>query len=47
LPLPTGTILVDALGVVAAYPDLDPDVDALLAAPTSRWRHRGGIDESG
>jgi adenosyl cobinamide kinase/adenosyl cobinamide phosphate guanylyltransferase len=34
---PTGTVLVDALGTwVAAHPDLDPDVDALVAALTSR-----------
>jgi adenosyl cobinamide kinase/adenosyl cobinamide phosphate guanylyltransferase len=34
---PTGTVLVDALGTwVAAHPDLDPDVGALLAALTSR-----------
>ena len=34
---PTGTVLVDALGTwVAAHPDLDPDVDALVAALTAR-----------
>ena len=34
---PTGTVLVDALGTwVAAHPDLDPDVDGLLAALAQR-----------
>jgi adenosyl cobinamide kinase/adenosyl cobinamide phosphate guanylyltransferase len=34
---PTGTVLVDALGTwVAAHPDLDPDVDDLLAALAGR-----------
>jgi adenosyl cobinamide kinase/adenosyl cobinamide phosphate guanylyltransferase len=34
---PTGTVLVDALGTwVAAYPDLDPDVEPLVAALCAR-----------
>ena len=34
---PTGTVLVDALGTwVAAHPDLDPDVEPLIAALAGR-----------
>jgi adenosyl cobinamide kinase/adenosyl cobinamide phosphate guanylyltransferase len=34
---PTGMVLVDALGTwVASHPDLDPDVDRLLASLTAR-----------
>jgi adenosylcobinamide kinase / adenosylcobinamide-phosphate guanylyltransferase len=34
---PDGTVLVDALGTwVAAHPDLDPDIDGLVAALVAR-----------
>jgi adenosyl cobinamide kinase/adenosyl cobinamide phosphate guanylyltransferase len=34
---PDGTVLVDALGTwVAAHPDLDPDIDGLVAAVVAR-----------